>query len=61
MNKEIPTETLAETQNYVVWISDEPDGEKVFHIELGQVTLHFFQEEWNEVMDLVKKATKASK
>ena len=61
MNKEIPTETLAETQNYVVWISDEPDGEKVFHIELGQVTLHFFQEEWNEVMALVKQATKASK
>ena len=61
MNNEIPTETIAETQNYVVWISDEPDGEKVFHIELGQVTLHFFQEEWNEVKDLIKQATKASK
>ncbi len=53
MNEEIPTQTLAETENYIVWTSDEPDGEKVYHMELGRMTLHFFKEEWDEVLALI--------
>ena len=56
MSDEIPTDTLAETSNYVAWQSDEPDGEKVFHLELGAVTLHFFREEWEELVNLIDKA-----
>ncbi len=56
MNDEIPTDTLAETSNYVAWQSDEPDGETVFHLELGAVTLHFFREEWDELVSLIDKA-----
>lgn len=54
---EIPTETLAETQNYVVWASQEDDGEMMYHIELGHgnVTIHFFQEEWDEFIKLMKE------
>lgn len=59
MTDDIPTDTLAETSNYVAWLSDEPDGESVYHLELGTVTLHFFQEEWNELVSLVEKARKA--
>lgn len=51
--------TLAETENYVAWASDEPDGEHVIHLELGPMTLHFFQEEWNEVIELVQAAQSA--
>lgn len=49
-------ETLVETKNYVAWHSTEPDGEKVIHLELGPVTLHFFPEEWPEVVTLVTSA-----
>ncbi|MBZ0300853.1 MAG: hypothetical protein K8J31_13970 [Anaerolineae bacterium] len=61
MTDEIPTDTLAETGNYVAWVSQEPDGERVFHLELGAVTLHFFQEEWDEVVTLIQNAGKAAR
>lgn len=56
MSDNIPTNTLAETENYVAWISEEPDGEQVYHIELGAVTLHFFREEWDEIVALIQAA-----
>jgi hypothetical protein len=48
------TETLAETDNYLAWRADEPDGETTYHLELNSVTLHFFEEEWTEFLDLAK-------
>ncbi len=54
MAEEIPTETLSETENYSVWMSQEPDGEVTYHIEIGVVTLHFFDEEWEEFQELMK-------
>jgi hypothetical protein len=54
---DIPTNELAQTENYIAWRSEEPDGEIVYHLELGSVTLHFFQEEWDEFLDLIKAAT----
>lgn len=48
----IPTNTISETENYVIWTSEEPDGETVVHVELGAVTLHFFREEWDELLEL---------
>lgn len=53
-NPEPQTETLAETDNYLVWKADEPDDEITYHMELNNVTLHFFQEEWDEFLELVK-------
>lgn len=54
LTNEIPTETLAETENYSIWLSQEPDGEITYHMEIGNVTLHFFDEEWKEFLQLVK-------
>ena len=48
------TKTLAETENYMIWQADEPDGETTYHIELNNITLHFFQEEWDEFVSLTK-------
>jgi hypothetical protein len=48
------TENLVETENYLIWKADEPDGEITYHIELNSVTLHFFKEEWDEFLELVK-------
>ena len=56
MAKSVPepmTKNLAETENYLVWQADEPDGEITYHIELNNVTLHFFKEEWDEFLELV--------
>ena len=52
-NREINTKTLAETDNYMIWQAEEPDGETTYHMELNNVTLHFFQEEWEELIALV--------
>jgi hypothetical protein len=52
-NSEPETNTIAETENYLAWRADEPDGESTFHLELNNVTLHFFAEEWQEFLQLV--------
>ena len=51
---ELLTETIAETENYIAWLAHEPDGEITYHLEINIVTLHFFQEEWDEFKKLVK-------
>jgi hypothetical protein len=48
------TDTIAETENYLAWKAEEPDGETTFHLELNNITLHFFREEWDEFLELVK-------
>jgi hypothetical protein len=52
--REIPTKTIAETQNFMIWKAEEPDGEETFHLELGSTTLHFFNEEWQEFVELTR-------
>ena len=52
------TFTIAETENYIAWRADEPDGETTYHLELNNVTLHFFTEEWTEFLELVKALIK---
>jgi hypothetical protein len=52
-DQEVITTTIAETENYMVWRAAEPDGETTFHLELNNITVHFFQEEWDEFLELV--------
>ena len=40
-NDEPHTESIAETENYLVWKAEEPDGETTYHVELNNVTVHF--------------------
>jgi len=47
--------TVAETESYAVWSAEEPDGETTYNLELNNVTIHMFAEEWQEFMELVKK------
>ncbi|RME88718.1 MAG: hypothetical protein D6770_06365 [Anaerolineae bacterium] len=55
---EVQTETLAETDTYLAWKATEPDGETTYHLELNNVTLHFFAEEWKEFLDLMRQLMK---
>ena len=48
------TETISETDNFLAWKAEEPDGETTYHIELNNVTVHFFEEEWNEFLQLMR-------
>ncbi len=50
---ELDATMLAETENFMVWIS-ETEGEKLFHIETGSATLHLLSDEWDEFLTLVK-------
>ncbi|MBI3761548.1 MAG: hypothetical protein HY260_06765 [Chloroflexi bacterium] len=58
MSDDIKTVTLAETQNFLIYRAEEPDGETTYHVELGQVTVHFFKEEWEEFLALVEAVRK---
>jgi hypothetical protein len=48
---DVKTATLAETGSYIAWKAEEPDGETTYHLELNNVTLHFFEEEWKEFLE----------
>lgn len=52
------TTTLVETENYSAWRAEEPDGETTYHLQLNNVTIHFFQEEWDEFLELVRELLK---
>jgi hypothetical protein len=56
MTENLDADLLAETENYMVWTS-EVDGEPLFHIELGEVSLHLPSEEWEEFVTLMKLAS----
>jgi len=55
---ELKIETLIETENYSAWRADEPDKEDTYHLELNNVTVHFFNEEWEEFIKLAKGLVK---
>lgn len=62
MPEEIPepkTTTLAETDQFIAWKAEEPDGETTYHLEVNAVTLHFFAEEWEEFLRLVRALLEA--
>ena len=48
--EEPATEVLAETDKFLALKAIEPDGETTYHLEMNNVTLHFFQEEWDEFL-----------
>ncbi len=48
-------EIVVETENYSIWKAEEPDGEVSYNLQLNNVTINMFQEEWDEFCDLVKQ------
>jgi len=53
-DQDFETEVIAETENYLAWKADEPDGESTYHLELNNLTVHFFAEEWEEFLQLAE-------
>ena len=58
MSEEGTIEVLAETEDFSVWRIEEPDDETTYHLEIGTVTVHLFQEEWDQFMELVAQLGK---
>jgi hypothetical protein len=54
-SEDMKTKTLAETENYIAWEVEEPDGEITYHLQLNNLTVHFFKEEWGELLELIQK------
>lgn len=50
---DLSVDPLAETENYMAFSSSDDDGEKVYHVELFNITLHFYEEEWREFLALI--------
>jgi hypothetical protein len=49
---------LAETETYAIMLAEDVDGESVYNIQLGSVTLHLFEEEWEELIQLIRRAAR---
>ncbi|MBN2006782.1 MAG: hypothetical protein JXA21_25735 [Anaerolineae bacterium] len=56
MSDEPNVQMLGETETYAIFVSQDAEGEQVYHIELGNVTLHLFLDEWEEFVDLMMQA-----
>ncbi len=54
-------QTVVETENYSIWRAEEPDGETTYNLQLNNVTVNFFEEEWNEFLDLIRDLLKEGK
>ncbi len=54
--EESDLEVLAETEHFAVLRGEDEDGELVYNVELGMVTLHLFSEEWRELVQLIREA-----
>ncbi len=55
MTDSVDANLLAETEGYMIW-SSEVEGEELYHLELGGVSIHFSEDEWDEFITLVKLA-----
>lgn len=54
--EDVPLTILAETDNFAIVMGEDLEGEVVYNIELGSVSIHLFQEEWDEFASLIAKA-----
>jgi hypothetical protein len=48
-------QTIVETDDCFAYIAEEPDGENTYHLQINNVTLHFFNEEWQIALDFLRK------
>lgn len=41
-------EILAQTENFMIWTVDDTDGEPLYHLDINNLVVRFFAEEWDE-------------
>ena len=55
---ELKIETLVETDLCAAWKAEEPDGEATYNLQINNVTINFFEEEWKEFISFAKELVK---
>jgi hypothetical protein len=59
VNREPDVKTLGESENYAVWVSHEAEQEDlIYHIELENMTLHLFEDEWEEFVSVILESVR---
>ena len=61
MSEDPNMKILGETEKFAIWVSHEDDVEElIYHIEItmdiGNITLHLYQEEWEEFAEAMMQA-----
>ena len=51
---------LVETPDCFAYTAEEPDGEITYHLQINNVTLHFFNEEWQIALDFLEQVVAAA-
>ena len=51
--------TIVESDDSFAYIAEEPDGELTYHLQINNVTLHFFAEEWQNTLSFLGEVVKA--
>jgi len=51
--------TIVEAEDCYLYTAEEPDGEMTYHLQINNVTQHFFIEEWQEALSFLKKVIAA--
>lgn len=51
--------TIVEAEDCYLYTAEEPDGEMTYHLQINNVTQHFFIEEWQEALSFLKKVVAA--
>ncbi len=57
MNDELETNitTVVESDDKFAYIAEEPDGELTYHLQINNVTVHFFAEEWQDTLSFLEQ------
>lgn len=55
-DENVNIEPIIETENYsVIRVTGGEDG-TIYHVELPNLTLYFFEEEWHEFANMIQEA-----
>jgi len=51
--------TIIETDDCFAYTAEEPDGEITYHLQINNITLHFFNEEWQMALNFLREVVRA--
>jgi hypothetical protein len=54
-SEDLKPEIVAQTENFIAWRVDEPESETTYHLDINNITVHFFVEEWDSFIDFIGK------
>lgn len=55
MERQPEVTTLAETEMYEAFVVEGEDGDRTYHLEIGNVTINLLPEDWEEFIDLMSQ------